>query len=697
MPNPNLFDGRLALFYWRPSSIVETTIAQFAQHVRETAPNVNAVLIKTNNGVGWQGKWDSSNPNLAINSLDDIQRWVQTLAAQGLECHAWCVVSGNTVSQEVDRIAEICLRTGVKSMLLDVEKYDASTPVTDRVYFTGDQNAARALATGLRQKVGRDFHLGLMFDARGTHPQALWIQTAWFPEIDSLHPLVYHHHFRRSAQQALQECYVAIGGWGKPVYPILQGYSPPGLPAYPLTDIPLAADLAVNAHRAGGLSIFRYGSGGGNGLGQVDLTEVAKIKLAAGAPTPQVTAPPKAAAVANAAPSLVILDPDNERTGEFTLNYYGDPDQVSPGWAVDRDMNGRPRVYRPAKFNEQTLYVGYQPKLTGRGKYTIEAFIPKTHADAPDAYYVIVDYPGGVRREVTAILNQGAAPNQWAPLVGTLANGALLNPPIKEYELDPAFSDAGRVNVADITFIDPSGRPTKKFEISFGAIRWRPVGTVAATGTTVSGGTAGTVATTPAPAATGAGGFDSPVGTDAERAGAFSTSKFGAYPLWVGKWYDATVIGTHYQLGKNADGSIKWAYHTGADLNLQGGTTADKDAPVYAIADGRVTASLPTSVSHWTGDLVIIEHPVPGEDRVIYARYAHLRNVTVKSGDQVQRGQQIATIGPFSPTNYHLHFDISPDTTLKTRPSHWPGENLAQVQSHYIDPLDFIRKRHVAR
>jgi|GEM_PF-652470 len=695
MSNPKLFDGRLALFYWKPSSIRETTITQFAQQVRNTAPSVNAILIKTNNGVGWEGKSDSSNPNLAINSLDDVQRWVQTLAAQGLECHAWCVVSGNMVNQEIDRIAEICLRGGVKSMLLDVEKYDSSTPVTDRVYFTGDQNAARAFATGLRQRVGSDFHLGLMFDARGAHPQALWVQSEWFPVVDSLHPLVYHHHFKRSAQQALQECYAAIGAWGKPVYPILQGYSPAGLPAYPLSDISLAAGLAMNVYHAGGLSIFRYGLGGGNGLGQTDLSELAKIKLAAAAPAPTVAAPAKAAAVsasAGAAPTLAILDPENERTGEFTLNYYGDPDQISPAWKVDRDVNGRPRVYRPAVYNDQTVYVGYQPHLTGKGKYAVEAFIPRDHADAPDAYYTIVDYPGGVRREVTALLNQAAFPNQWAPLVGTMANGALVNPPIKEYEFDPAFSDSGRVNLADITFIDPSTRPSKKFEVSFGAIRWRPVGTVVPSPVLPS------VPTTPtSPTAPGVGGFDSPVGTDVERAGAFSTGKFGAYPLWVGKWYDATEIGTHYQLGKNPDGSIKWAYHTGADLNLQGGTTADKDAPVYAIADGRVTASLPTSVSHWTGDLVVIEHPVPGEDRVVYARYAHLRNVTVKSGDQVQRGQQIATIGPFTTTNYHLHFDISPDTILKTRPGHWPAGDLAQVQSHYIDPLDFIRKRHVAR
>jgi len=92
-----------------------------------------------------------------------------------------------------------------------------------------------------------------------------------------------------------------------------------------------------------------------------------------------------------------------------------------------------------------------------------------------------------------------------------------------------------------------------------------------------------------------------------------------------------------------------------------------------------------------------IEHPAPGENRVVYARYAHLGSLSVQEGWQVQRGQKIGTIGEYAPNNYHLHFDISPTMILKTTPNHWPGDNLAAVQKDYVDPLAFIKQRHVVR
>ncbi len=675
MGNPNLFDGRLALVYWTPRSVPETTIAQMADNIRAAQPNVNAVFVKTNNGIGWQGAYDSSNPNLAINSLADVQRWVSVLASRGLECHAWCVVRGNVVQQEIDRIGDICLNGGVKSMLLDLE--------TGPTYFVGDQNAARALAVGLRQRVGANFHLGLIFDARGNKPAQLWVQQIWFPEIDSLHPMVYHYHFGQTAQQALQACYTAIGSWGKPVVPMLQGYTPDGFAPYPVGEIRTAVNVAVNTHRAAGVSVYRYGWGlntADSGVGKDDLSQVADIGIPH--PPPVVIVPPPPSPVPpvvvppppvppGALPTLAIVDPNNERTGEFFIGYYGDPDQISPGWAVELDVNGRPYAYRPASYNAQRLYVSYAPRLTGRGKYVVEAFIPNVHAYARDVYYVIVDYPGGVRREVTAILDQSPYNNQWAPLQGNIINGAPGGPLVKEFELDPRLLDAGRVNVADITFNDPNTQPNKKFEIAFGAIRWRPAAAAPAQVTS----------------------FDSPVGTDAERAGRFATGNktSGGYNYWVGKWFDANPIGSRYLLGSG------WARHTGADLNLDGpgGVLADKDAPVYAIADGQVVWA--RFVSPGWKNIIVVEHPVPSEGRVVYARYAHVANMAVLEGQLVQRGQQICTVGEYAPGNYHLHFDVSPDTILERLPGHWPGDDLAGVQRYYTDPMAFVKKYHGVR
>jgi len=364
-------------------------------------------------------------------------------------------------------------------------------------------------------------------------------------------------------------------------------------------------------------------------------------------------------------PTLVIIDPNNERTGEFAVNYYGDPAQLSPGWSVDVDVNGRPYAYRAASYNTQTLYVSYAPRLTGKGKYVIEAFIPHEHAYARDVHYVIVDYPDGVRRETTAILDQSPHNDVWVPLQGDIINGQPGGPLVSEFDLDPAFPDAGRVNVADVTFIDPQTSPTGKFEITFGAIRWRPASMVIT-------------------------GFDAPVGTEAERAGALAVgNQFNGDPIWVGNWYDANPFLSRYRLGSG------YAIHTGADLNLIGAAIADKDAPVFAVADGLVTCARFLSTG-WK-NVVVVEHPVQGENRVVYARYAHLGNLFVQEGWQVQRGQKIGTIGEYAPNNYHLHFDISPTTILKTTPNHWPGDNLPAVRQDYVDPLAFIKQRHVLR
>jgi hypothetical protein len=672
MGNPTLFDGRLALVFWTPRSVPETTIAQMADNLKAAWPHVNAVFVKTNNGIGWQGAYDSSNPNLAINSVADVQRWAQGLAACGLECHAWCVVRGNVVNQEIDRIADICLNGGVRSMLLDLESGPS--------YFVGDQNAARALAAGLRQRVGPDFHLGLIFDARGSRPQQLWVQSAWFPEVDSLHPMVYHYHFGVSAQEALQNCYNAIGAWGKPIYPMLQGYTPDGYPPYPVSDIRTAVSTAVNSFRAAGVSIYRYGWGLSTpdaGAGKDDLGQVADVTVPPGpsegigtppvAPPPVILPPPPIPP--GAAPSLVLVDPNNERTGEFFIGYYGDPNQISRGWSVALDVNGRPYAYRDASYGSQNLYVSYVPRLTGAGRYAIEVFIPGVHAYARDVYYVVVDHPGGVRREVTCILDQSPYNNEWARLQGNIVNGVQGGALIKEFELDPALPEAGRVNVADITFIDPNTHPTRRFEITFGAIRWRP----AALAEDLS--------------------FDSPVGAEAERRGPFAVGNrtVGGYNYWVGRWFDANPFGSRYWLGSS------WARHTGADLNLDGsgGVLADKDAPVYAVADGVVIWA--RYVSPGWKNVIVVEHPVPGENRVVSGRYAHVGNMRVGEGQTVRRGQQIATIGEYAPNNYHLHFDLSPDTILKRLPGHWPGDDLAAVQHYYTDPMAFIKRYHIVR
>lgn len=177
--------------------------------------------------------------------------------------------------------------------------------------------------------------------------------------------------------------------------------------------------------------------------------------------------------------------------------------------------------------------------------------------------------------------------------------------------------------------------------------------------------------------------IDSPVGTPAERASGI---------LWPGAWFDDTPFGMRYQVVPG-----RWARHTGADLNLNSPTwNTDAGAPIYAIADGTVTASR-KGASTWGWLIVIEHHDDAGEP--FYSRYAHVNHIqfpVVQKGDNVTIGTVIAHIGNADGiygNGHHLHFDISHSKVLKSRSGaeHWPGDvSEAILRRNYVDPRRFI-------
>lgn len=157
---------------------------------------------------------------------------------------------------------------------------------------------------------------------------------------------------------------------------------------------------------------------------------------------------------------------------------------------------------------------------------------------------------------------------------------------------------------------------------------------------------------------------------------------------WPGHWVDANGYGNLYELGGGT------AYHTGADLNLNvPHWDADKNAPVYAAADGVVTYAARVPAPSTWGRLVVIRHELPEGGRV-YTRYAHLGSMLVTAGQTVTKGQQIGTIGgaEFGLPN-HLHFDVSPTERLATYPLDWPGMTWSRIERDYTNPLTFILAR----
>ena len=163
--------------------------------------------------------------------------------------------------------------------------------------------------------------------------------------------------------------------------------------------------------------------------------------------------------------------------------------------------------------------------------------------------------------------------------------------------------------------------------------------------------------------------YFSPVGTDAERA----TSK-----IWPGDWIDANGYARWYYTGTH------WAWHTGADLNLnEPSYDQDAHAPIQSIADGVVYA-----VRRYSGweKIICIEHAD------VLTRYAHVENIQVEEGQRVAAGEYIANIGNASGNYpYHLHFDIAKlDARMREIPGDWPRDNKSRVLNEYLDPKSFL-------
>jgi len=165
--------------------------------------------------------------------------------------------------------------------------------------------------------------------------------------------------------------------------------------------------------------------------------------------------------------------------------------------------------------------------------------------------------------------------------------------------------------------------------------------------------------------------FFPPVGTEEERL---------ATKLWPGKWVDANGYCRWYYSGSS------WAWHTGADLNLNSPTfDADAHAPVYAIADGTIYAIRQFAGWDW---VLCIDH------KEVLSRYAHIENILVHEGQEVTAGTQLASIGNAGGNYpYHLHFDITYVTArMRQYPGDWPKEDKTRVLNDYINPLDFLRE-----
>src|SRR5213078_2216898 len=125
-------------------------------------------------------------------------------------------------------------------------------------------------------------------------------------------------------------------------------------------------------------------------------------------------------------------------------------------------------------------------------------------------------------------------------------------------------------------------------------------------------------------------------------------------------------------------------HHLGDDLNGIGGEDSDLGDPIYAVADGRVLLARDGGPG-W-GNVIMVLHAYieGGERKFVQSYYGHCEKILVSAGEDVHRGQQIATVGTANGRYFaHLHFEMREFTTP------FIGPGYRQDTSGWIDPSAF--------
>lgn len=135
---------------------------------------------------------------------------------------------------------------------------------------------------------------------------------------------------------------------------------------------------------------------------------------------------------------------------------------------------------------------------------------------------------------------------------------------------------------------------------------------------------------------------------------------------------------------------LKSPQHFGEDWNGRNGGDTDLGDPVYACANGIVTFAF--NVHQGWGNVVLIRHayrdPTSGQVKYVDSLYGHLNKFTVKVGQNVKRGEQIAEIGNnFGMYPAHLHFEMRHNITIGMQRNNVPSD-----LKNWADPTEFITK-----
>ncbi len=413
------YDGKVALWHVQGDWVAAVrTIDELAQLIKQRTPAVNAIFIKTSNGNRWQGSRDTKTA-MEINGPEDIAEWVSAMSQVGIECHAWAVVEGLDIQTEIALLVQACRVPGIKSMILDVEPYQA--------YWKGTANDAVRLMEGVRGQLGLAFHIGMSVDPRRHHYQSIF-PASWRPYIGSIHPQCYWGEMGRSPKSILDETYEVWGAYGLPLYPVLQTWE------VSAASVEQAQDLVLSKRGARGLSYFRIGAEEADVIPVLNRTRVESE-----------------------------IGPDytwrrygyQQVMGPYDAGYMDGTHIGQPSAAVLQEFtgsNGHRVKWKATRADRDTVWAQWTPQLPRPGLYEISIWIPGTRATSRQARYHIHGVTG-VASELLVRVDQSLYYDEWVPVV------------VYEFSGAPG---SGRVNLTDLT-----GESDRR--VAFTSIRWREV------------------------------------------------------------------------------------------------------------------------------------------------------------------------------------------------------------------------------
>ena len=152
------------------------------------------------------------------------------------------------------------------------------------------------------------------------------------------------------------------------------------------------------------------------------------------------------------------------------------------------------------------------------------------------------------------------------------------------------------------------------------------------------------------------------------------------------------IIDQTYRYGATQDGTRE--PHHGVDFPNASGT------PVLAAGDGTVVVAANDKltlygwVTGFYGNLVVIQHTLPGVPTAVYTLYGHLSKTTVQVGQNVHTGDKIGEVGSTGiaiGSHLHLEVRIAADDYKSTRnPELWlaPAPGRGVLAGRVVDAQD---------